>query len=126
MSLQSSSPDPSAIPLGSTPWRRFLQSQTVREFVGFIRAMDEAVRGVKVSDECRVSAPVEGLLHALRQLSAWVDEIPPARQAMRYGNPAYRCARLSGLFMQKAQPGLTDVDTKGAACMHTNPQGVGR
>jgi serine/threonine-protein phosphatase 2A activator len=74
--------------------RRFLQSQTVREFVGFICAMDEAVRGARVSDPCHVSAPVQAVLAALRQLSAWADEIPPARQAMRYGNPAYRCESL--------------------------------
>ena len=69
---------------------RFLKSETVREFVGFISAMSEAAKGAKVSDECPVTEPVAGLLSALRQLSAWVDDIPPLRQAMRYGNPAYR------------------------------------
>ena len=69
---------------------RFLKSETVREFVGFISAMSEAAKGAKVSDECPISEPVSGLLSALRQLSAWVDEIPPLQQAMRYGNPAYR------------------------------------
>ena len=74
------------------PKHRFLKSETVRELVGFITAMDEAVKGVKVSDACPVSAPVQGLLAMLHQLGAWVDEIPPLHQAMRYGNPAYRCA----------------------------------
>ena len=69
---------------------RFLKSETVREFVGFISAMSEAAKGAKVSDECPVSEPVASLLSALRQLSAWVDKIPPLQQAMRYGNPAYR------------------------------------
>ncbi|BDA45850.1 Serine/threonine-protein phosphatase 2A activator [Coccomyxa sp. Obi] len=69
---------------------RFLKSETVREFVGFIVALNESVKGRKVSDECQTSPPVQGLLNILRQLSEWVDAIPPVQQALRYGNPAFR------------------------------------
>lgn len=62
----------------------------MREFVGFIVALNESVKGRKVSDECQVSPPVQGLLNILRQLSKWVDAIPPVQQALRYGNPAFR------------------------------------
>lgn len=33
---------------------------------------------------------VAALLDVLARLAAWVDEIPPAQQAMRYGNKAFR------------------------------------
>jgi serine/threonine-protein phosphatase 2A activator len=69
---------------------RFLTSETVREFVGFIVALNERAKGRKVSDECQVSTPVQGLLDILQQLSEWVDAIPPVQQALRYGNPAFR------------------------------------
>jgi serine/threonine-protein phosphatase 2A activator len=43
------------------------------------------------------------LVAALDTLRAWVDEIPPAEQSLRYGNPAYRTwfARMAA-----AAPGL--------------------
>ena len=58
--------------------------------MGFIVALNESVKGRKVSDACLVSPPVQGLLNILRQLSEWVDAIPPVQQALRYGNPAFR------------------------------------
>lgn len=63
--------------------------------MGFIVALNEGVKGRKVSDECEVSPPVQGLLHILRQLSEWVDEIPPVSQSLRYGNPAFRYCQAS-------------------------------
>lgn len=50
-----------------------------------------------------MSPPLAALAAALDSLRAWVDEIPPARQSLRYGNPAYRdwFARMAA-----AAPGL--------------------
>ncbi len=70
--------------------RRFLKSETVKEFVGFIVALNDAVRGRKLTDEVEVSPPVSQLLSILKQLGEWVDQIPPVQQALRYGNPAFR------------------------------------
>jgi serine/threonine-protein phosphatase 2A activator len=50
-----------------------------------------------------LSPPLAALVAALDTLRAWVDEIPPAEQSLRYGNPAYRAwfARMAA-----AAPGL--------------------
>ncbi len=63
--------------------------------MGFIVALNERAKGKKVSDECQVSLPVQGLLNILQQLSEWVDAIPPVHQALRYGNPAFRYSLLT-------------------------------
>jgi serine/threonine-protein phosphatase 2A activator len=75
---------------GEAGLKRFLASDAIKDFVSFILSLNESVRGKKLSDPCPVSAVVQGLLDALSTLSAWVDQIPPAQQPLRYGNPAYR------------------------------------
>ena len=72
--------------------RRFLTSDTVKSFVAFILSVNDAAKGKRVSDACPVSAAVQSLVEVLDTLSVWVDEIPPATQALRYGNPAFKCA----------------------------------
>jgi len=59
------------------------------QLLTFINALAEAAAGKAVTDEVHVSAPVQSLLDALQQFSNWVAEIPPATQAMRYGNKAF-------------------------------------
>ena len=58
--------------------------------MGFIQALNEAVKGRSNGEACSMSAPVKALVDALQQMSAWVDDIPPQQQSLRYGNPAYR------------------------------------
>lgn len=70
--------------------KKFLESSSAREFLQFILSLGEAVRGIKMTEEVEVSAPVHRLLDCLTRLSAWVDEIPPLEQTMRYGNVAFR------------------------------------
>lgn len=41
---------------------RWLKGRNARNFVGFVLALNEAVRGKRVSDECEVSPAVEALL----------------------------------------------------------------
>ena len=69
---------------------RFLKSSTARNFVGFIMAVNSAVRGLRNSDPCHVSPTVQALLGVLDTLDKWIDEVPPAQQSLRYGNPAYK------------------------------------
>ena len=69
---------------------RFLASAAAKEFVGFVLSLNEGVKGHKVSDPCAESKSVKGLLALLAELSAWVDQIPPATTSLRYGNPAFR------------------------------------
>ena len=37
-----------------------------------------------------VCMPSEGLVEVLCEMRAWVDEIPPQKQLLRYGNPPFR------------------------------------
>lgn len=70
--------------------KAFLESETVRDFVGFILYLNEAVKGKKVSDACSLSKPVIQILEVLDTLEQWVDSIPPVEHKLRYGNPAFR------------------------------------
>ncbi|CAD7697839.1 unnamed protein product [Ostreobium quekettii] len=69
---------------------RFLQSEAVGDFLGFILFLNEAVKGKRASDPCEVSPLLDRLLAVLDTLRQWVDEIPPVVHKLRYGNPAFR------------------------------------
>ena len=68
----------------------FLKSMALKDFMGFILALNEAAQGQPLSAETNASSAINSMVHVLDTLSGWVDEIPPAKQALRYGNPAYR------------------------------------
>ncbi|KAL4421972.1 hypothetical protein ABPG77_010995 [Micractinium sp. CCAP 211/92] len=68
----------------------FLRSTTARDFVGFVLALNEAVKGRQLSDPCHESEVVRKLLALLDTLWRWVEETPSAAHTLRYGNPAYR------------------------------------
>lgn len=73
---------------------RFLASESLRSFMAFIKALNSAVEGRTLSEDVHISSTVAGIQAALTTLDAWVDEIPPAQQSLRYGNPAYRSVQL--------------------------------
>lgn len=81
----------------------FLRSEDGAFFLGFVVSLSDAVRGRKLSDACHVSQRLEGVLAALGAMSRWVDDIPPAAAALRYGNPSYR---LWHARLQEEGPGL--------------------
>lgn len=71
--------------------QQFLNSQAAKDFVSFILALNDAVTGKKASDPAmHISPGISKIQAVLHTLSAWVDEIPPATQSLRYGNPAFR------------------------------------
>lgn len=70
--------------------KSFLRSEAARDFVGFVLALNEAVKGKQLSDRCEVSEAVQKLLGVLDTLWRWVEETPAAAHTLRYGNPAYR------------------------------------
>lgn len=76
--------------LSSFDLERWLRSDSARSFVGFLLALNEAVRGKKLSDPVPSSPAVDALMKVLQTLDGWVDEIPPVSQSLRYGNPAFR------------------------------------
>jgi serine/threonine-protein phosphatase 2A activator len=70
--------------------KQFLRSEAARDFVSFILALNEAVKGKQLSDTCPESEAVGKLVGVLDTLWRWVDDTPPAAHTLRYGNPAYR------------------------------------
>ncbi|XP_051148876.1 uncharacterized protein LOC127263730 [Andrographis paniculata] len=69
---------------------RFHSSPSFRNFIGFVVSLSESMKSRKLSDPCHVSSAVETLVSILQKLVDYVDEIPPAPQAARYGNVSYR------------------------------------
>lgn len=68
----------------------FARSQSGQLFLAFIASLSHAVEDRKLSDECPLSLACAAIMGVLDRLAAWVEDIPPARQQARYGNPAYR------------------------------------
>ncbi|PON70028.1 Phosphotyrosyl phosphatase activator, PTPA [Trema orientale] len=70
--------------------RRFHESFAGKNFLGFVVALSESIRGHKISDECHQSPVTDSIVSILETLTQWVDGIPPAQMASRYGNVSYR------------------------------------
>lgn len=76
--------------LSSFDLDRWLKSASARSFVAFVLALNDAVRGKKLSDPVPSSPSVDALMEVLETLDGWVGDIPPVSQSLRYGNPAFR------------------------------------
>ncbi|KAI3442787.1 Serine/threonine-protein phosphatase 2A activator [Psidium guajava] len=70
--------------------RRFHDSDVSKNFLGFVVALSESIRGHKISDSCHESSTVSAIVSILETLTRWIEEIPPVQQAARYGNISYR------------------------------------
>ena len=70
--------------------KRFVEGPTGKLFQGFLAALCDSIQGKKLSDPCDLSPVCERLVALLDTLDTWIDDIPPAKVALRYGNPAYR------------------------------------
>ncbi|KAK6979615.1 serine/threonine-protein phosphatase 2A activator [Biomphalaria glabrata] len=66
------------------------KSQAYADLLGFILAMNEAVKNKKIRDQYPISPVVEKLIEILDKLDTWIDEIPPIDQPQRFGNKAFR------------------------------------
>ena len=53
-------------------------------------AMNDSVKGKKLSVECTKSELISNLDKVLNTISDWVEEIKPVDQPQRYGNKAFR------------------------------------
>ncbi|KNA14622.1 hypothetical protein SOVF_105850 [Spinacia oleracea] len=69
---------------------RFVESNSGKSFLSFVAFLSYSIRGHKISDPCPVSHTLSKIIAVLDTFSSWVDEIPPAVQSARYGNPAFR------------------------------------
>ncbi|EOD21916.1 hypothetical protein EMIHUDRAFT_116959 [Emiliania huxleyi CCMP1516] len=80
----------------------------------FANDLAEAVVGRAVSDTCEERPVIGALLAEFDAMAAWIDEIPPIQQAMRYGNKAFKAwharmaerapALMAELLEQRAAP----------------------
>uniref|UniRef100_A0A1A8GU57 Serine/threonine-protein phosphatase 2A activator n=2 Tax=Nothobranchius korthausae TaxID=1143690 RepID=A0A1A8GU57_9TELE len=68
-------------------WKR---SQAYADYMSFIVALNEGVKGKKMTCEYEVSETVDRLLELLGTLDRWINETPPVDQPSRFGNKAYR------------------------------------
>ncbi|XP_057478172.1 uncharacterized protein LOC130765697 [Actinidia eriantha] len=98
-------PQPQKVPTVSAPYqfqspskritspadiRRFLDSHSATNFLGFVVSLSDSIRGHKISDPCHLSPTVSAIVSILLTLIQFVDEIPPVAQSSRYGNYSYR------------------------------------
>jgi len=65
-------------------------SEAYQEYLGFIIAIGDAVKGKKLTDEVEMSECCKRLLNLLQRLQGKIEEFPPQEIQTRYGNPAYR------------------------------------
>lgn len=70
--------------------KRWEESEAYYEYNGFILAMNQAVKGKKISDIVITSDIVKKMIELLETLDKWIDEIPPIEQPQRFGNKAFR------------------------------------
>ncbi|KAJ4967431.1 hypothetical protein NE237_019280 [Protea cynaroides] len=70
--------------------RHFHDSVSGKNFLGFVVALSESIRGHKISDPCHQSQTLNSIVSILETLLCWVDEIPPLQQSSRYGNLSFR------------------------------------
>jgi len=69
---------------------KWTKSQAYNDYIAFVLTLNSAVKGKSLSAECNVSLSTHKLQDLIKTLSSWVDEIPPAEQAQRFGNKAFR------------------------------------
>ncbi|KAK9472739.1 Phosphotyrosyl phosphatase activator [Dipodascopsis tothii] len=69
----------------------FEHSAVYGQLVGFIEALNGAVKGIKLTDAVAVSEPVAGVVALLDELDGVVDKYPPTDNGLsRFGNPAFQ------------------------------------
>ena len=68
-------------------WKR---SKAYADVMSFISELCGAVQGRRLTDDVPTSPFVRATCELLDEAAGWVDDIPPTKQAMRYGNTAFR------------------------------------
>jgi len=60
-----------------------------QEYLGFIYALNQAVKGLSNKTPCSMSEGVVGMITLLEKLDEMVDNTPPIDQPQRFGNQAF-------------------------------------
>lgn len=58
--------------------------------MGFILALNEAVKEKPLDYQCPQSASVDNVIQMLSKFDEWITEIPPTEQPQRFGNKSFR------------------------------------
>ncbi|XP_033228753.1 serine/threonine-protein phosphatase 2A activator-like isoform X2 [Belonocnema kinseyi] len=66
------------------------KSEAYFEYLGFILAINESIKGKFLNSETPSSQIVEQFLKMLNKLDEWITQIPPVEQPQRFGNQAFR------------------------------------
>lgn len=74
------------LPKDMLSWK---SSEAYHEYVGFLIAMNEAVKRKKISDVSPKNQNISSILSLLEKLDTWITEIPPIEQPQRFGNKAF-------------------------------------
>ena len=59
------------------------ESDAYQEYVGFIMAIGEAIKGKKIRDQVPMSEVCQRLVSLIDNLKSWVEEIPPVEMSSR-------------------------------------------
>jgi len=70
-----------------TVWEK---SESYLEYLGFILAIGDSIKGRKITEEVETSAACQNLVVMLGKLSENLKQCSPVEMQARYGNPAYR------------------------------------
>ena len=76
------------------------KSEAYTEYLGFVSAIGEAVKGKRIRDGGGCSSGDDDLqregettkkaIEVISRLGLWVEQIPPVEQQQRFGNKAFR------------------------------------
>jgi len=66
------------------------ESEAYQEYLGFIIAIGDSVKGRKLTEEISMTRCCRRLVDLLTILRKNIEETPPCEMQSRYGNPAYR------------------------------------
>ena len=66
------------------------ESETYLEYLGFITAVGDSIRGRKLSETLETSEACSRVMTVLAELMKNISLFPPASMKSRYGNPAFR------------------------------------
>jgi serine/threonine-protein phosphatase 2A activator len=60
--------------------RQFINSDSSKNFLGFIVSLSESIRSHKTSDSFHESTTLKKIVSIIETLIQWTEEIPPAQQ----------------------------------------------
>lgn len=69
---------------------QFRNSPAYGYLIQFLEELSKAVQGRPNSAECEMNDLLQNLVDILKALDTWIDEIPPTKQAARFGNKAFK------------------------------------